>query len=69
MWKLESAAIKPVVINNEIKITNIIFCTVVVDGALMNSTINNVGINLYKNFLIASFFVSLLPRDTISVVF
>jgi len=24
---------------------------------------------LYKNFLSASFFVSLLPRDTVSVVF
>ena len=28
-----------------------------------------VGINLYKNFLVANFFVSFLPRDTVSVVF
>ena len=36
---------------------------------MKNKTIKNVGINLYKNFFIASFFVSLLPRDTVSVVF
>ena len=35
---------------------------------IINDGVIAAGI-LYKNFLNASFFVSLLPRDTVSVVF